>query len=102
MRTSLSRVCLALPLTPSVRMEPPLAFPQRSSIWPYRELSVTLLVMAAPPTHRPPTREGTENRLAYLLWEPETEPPWPGVVIVHGAGSRKENHADFARLAAAQ
>jgi uncharacterized protein len=28
-------------------------------------------------------------------------PPWPGVVIVHGAGSRKENHADFARLAAA-
>jgi hypothetical protein len=23
----------------------------------------------------------------------------PGVVIVHGAGSRKENHADFARLA---
>jgi pimeloyl-ACP methyl ester carboxylesterase len=28
-------------------------------------------------------------------------PPWPGVVIVHGAGSRKENHADFARLATA-
>jgi pimeloyl-ACP methyl ester carboxylesterase len=25
----------------------------------------------------------------------------PGVVIVHGAGSRKENHADFARLAIA-
>jgi uncharacterized protein len=29
------------------------------------------------------------------------DPPWPGIVIVHGAGSRKENHADFARLAAA-
>jgi pimeloyl-ACP methyl ester carboxylesterase len=28
-------------------------------------------------------------------------PPWPGIVIVHGAGSRKENHADFARLATA-
>jgi uncharacterized protein len=28
-------------------------------------------------------------------------PLWPGVVIVHGAGSRKENHADFARLATA-
>jgi uncharacterized protein len=28
-------------------------------------------------------------------------PPWPGVVICHGAGSRKENHADFARLATA-
>ncbi len=54
------------------------------------------------PGHRPPTREGTENGLAYLLWHPDTPPPWPGVVIVHGAGSRKENHADFARIAAAQ
>jgi dienelactone hydrolase len=55
-----------------------------------------------PPTHRPPTREGSERGLAYLLWTPDTPPPWPGIVIVHGAGSRKENHADFARLAAAQ
>ncbi|MGZ5309612.1 MAG: alpha/beta hydrolase family protein, partial [Solirubrobacterales bacterium] len=33
------------------------------------------------------------------LWLPDSDPPWPGVLIVHGAGSRKENHADFARLA---
>jgi fermentation-respiration switch protein FrsA (DUF1100 family) len=38
--------------------------------------------------------------LAYRLWLPESDPPWPGIVIVHGAGSCKENHADFARLAA--
>lgn len=38
--------------------------------------------------------------LAHLTWLPETDPPWPGIVIVHGAGSCKENHADFARLAA--
>src|SRR5262245_4169886 len=52
-----------------------------------------------PPTHRPLTREGSEGGLAFALWLPETPPPWPGVVIHHGAGSRKENHADFARLA---
>jgi uncharacterized protein len=38
--------------------------------------------------------------LAYRLWLPQAEPPWPGIVILHGAGSRKENHGDFARLAA--
>jgi fermentation-respiration switch protein FrsA (DUF1100 family) len=38
--------------------------------------------------------------LAYRLWLPESDPPWPGIVIVHGAGSCKENHSDFARLAA--
>jgi pimeloyl-ACP methyl ester carboxylesterase len=32
---------------------------------------------------------------------PDLAPPWPGIVIVHGAGSRKENHADFARQATA-
>jgi fermentation-respiration switch protein FrsA (DUF1100 family) len=35
------------------------------------------------------------------MWLPEAEPPWPGMVIVHGAGSAKENHADFGRLCAA-
>jgi alpha-beta hydrolase superfamily lysophospholipase len=35
----------------------------------------------------------------YELWLPETPPPWPGIVVLHGAGSRKENHADFARAA---
>ena len=37
----------------------------------------------------------------YLLWLPPTPAPWPGMVIVHGAGSRKENHADFGRACAA-
>src|SRR5512132_1852134 len=60
---------------------------------------------------RRPDREGRNDGLAYALWLPERRqrPPertrpdraWPGVVIVHGAGSRKENHADFARLASA-
>jgi alpha-beta hydrolase superfamily lysophospholipase len=50
---------------------------------------------------RSPSRH---NGLAYSLWLPdrtETAPPAPGVVIVHGADSRKENHSDFARLATA-
>ena len=52
-------------------------------------------------TPRGPDRQGTHNGLAYALWQPGDAPPWPGVVVVHGAGSRKENHADFARLATA-
>lgn len=48
-----------------------------------------------------PDRIGRHNGLAYSVWLPEKPPPWPGVVVVHGAGSRKENHADFARLATA-
>jgi alpha-beta hydrolase superfamily lysophospholipase len=51
---------------------------------------------------RRPNREDEHHGLAYALWLPgDPPPPWPGVVIVHGAGSRKENHADFARLAVA-
>jgi uncharacterized protein len=57
------------------------------------------------PQHRrrPQTPPPDQRRdgLAYSLWLPNDAPPWPGVVIVHGAGSRKENHADFARLATA-
>jgi uncharacterized protein len=37
----------------------------------------------------------------FWLWLPSLPPPWPGMVIVHGAGSRKENHGDFARACAA-
>ncbi len=48
-----------------------------------------------------PDREGTRHGLSYLLWLPDEPGPIPGVVVVHGAGSRKENHADFARLATA-
>jgi alpha-beta hydrolase superfamily lysophospholipase len=50
---------------------------------------------------RSSTREGRHRGLAYSLWLPDGPPSWPGVVIVHGAGSRRENHADFARLATA-
>jgi uncharacterized protein len=51
---------------------------------------------------RRPDREDRHGGLAYALWLPDATPaPWPGVVVVHGAGSRKENHADFARIAAA-
>jgi alpha-beta hydrolase superfamily lysophospholipase len=68
------------------------------------------------PPARQPDRQDKHDGLAYTLWLPDRmgpvedrggstrpvpQPPWPGVVIVHGAGSRKENHADFARLAAA-
>jgi uncharacterized protein len=73
--------------------------------------------MERPPPRRP-DREGRHNGLAYALWLPDAmgaagesergaptravpQPPWPGIVVVHGADSRKENHADFARLATA-
>ena len=39
---------------------------------------------------------GTRDGLAYALFLPESEPD-VGVVILHGAGSAKESHFDFAR-----
>jgi alpha-beta hydrolase superfamily lysophospholipase len=51
------------------------------------------------PSPRQSTERGVHEGLAFELWLPEGDPPWPGMLIVHGAGSRKENHADFARLA---
>src|SRR3954452_7454773 len=48
----------------------------------------------APPA---PPELGTRDGLAYALFLPEEEPQ-AGVVIVHGAGSAKESHFDFARL----
>jgi alpha-beta hydrolase superfamily lysophospholipase len=41
---------------------------------------------------------GTRDGLAYALFMPEIEPA-AGVVILHGAGSAKESHFDFARTA---
>jgi uncharacterized protein len=41
---------------------------------------------------------GEVDGLAYSLWRPEGD-PWAGLVILHGAGSAKENHHDFARAA---
>jgi uncharacterized protein len=48
-----------------------------------------------------PVREDRHHGLAHALWVPGDAEGVPGVVVVHGAGSRKENHADFARLAIA-
>jgi alpha-beta hydrolase superfamily lysophospholipase len=45
-----------------------------------------------------PAESGTDHGLAYTVWMPAGEaPPRGGVVILHGAGSCKENHHDFAR-----
>lgn len=54
------------------------------------------------PSPRAADRRGNHEGRAYELWLPEAEPPWPGIVIVHGADSRKETHAGFARAARAR
>jgi len=48
----------------------------------------------APPA---PPELGSRDGLSYALFLPEDEPR-VGVVILHGAGSAKENHFDFGRL----
>jgi uncharacterized protein len=47
-----------------------------------------------------PSEIGVHDGLAYSLWLPNS-PPSGGVVVLHGAGSCKENHHDFARAALA-
>ena len=55
------------------------------------------------PSPAGPAERGEQDGLAYWLWKPASgAPPWPAMVILHGAGSGKENHADFARACAAQ
>jgi pimeloyl-ACP methyl ester carboxylesterase len=44
-----------------------------------------------------PSETGVHHGLAFSLWLPEN--PSGGVVVLHGAGSCKENHHDFARAA---
>jgi pimeloyl-ACP methyl ester carboxylesterase len=44
-----------------------------------------------------PDDAGTVDGLAYALYRPEGAEPPGGVVILHGAGSSKESHLDFAR-----
>jgi len=44
----------------------------------------------------PPPELGSHDGLAYALFLPDGEPD-VGVVILHGAGSAKESHFDFAR-----
>ena len=53
---------------------------------------------ARPVTVELPTETGLHDGLAYSLWLPRTPAPG-GVVVLHGAGSCKENHHDFARAA---
>jgi uncharacterized protein len=48
-----------------------------------------------------PNDEGRLDGIAYRLWFPFERGPAPAVMILHGAGSRKENHVDFARAAVA-
>jgi fermentation-respiration switch protein FrsA (DUF1100 family) len=50
---------------------------------------------------RAPSEMGVHEGRPYMLWLPDSPPPWPGMVIVHGAGSCKENHGDFGRACAA-
>ena len=50
------------------------------------------------PAPAPPAELGRHDELAYALWLPEG-PPIGRVVIIHGAGSCKESHFDFARAA---
>jgi uncharacterized protein len=51
------------------------------------------------PTPAPAAEHEFHDGLAYMVWLPDSQPPWPAIVVIHGAGSRKENHGDFARLA---
>jgi uncharacterized protein len=44
----------------------------------------------------PPAEQGVRDGLSYALFVPD-EAPSGGVVVIHGAGSQKENHFDFAR-----
>ena len=53
------------------------------------------------PSPEAPSSRGEHEGRPYWLWLPRSPGPWPGMLILHGAGSRKENHADFARLCAA-
>jgi uncharacterized protein len=49
-----------------------------------------------------PSEMAAHHGLAYSLWLPAGDvPPRGGVVILHGAGSCKENHHDYARAALA-
>lgn len=49
-----------------------------------------------------PAEIGVDDGLSYSLWLPSGgRAPAAGIVILHGAGSCKENHHDFARAALA-
>jgi fermentation-respiration switch protein FrsA (DUF1100 family) len=48
-----------------------------------------------------PSESGRLDGIAYNLWLPSAGEPVPAVIVFHGAGSQKENHADYARAALA-
>jgi alpha-beta hydrolase superfamily lysophospholipase len=48
-----------------------------------------------------PAETGANEGLAYSLWLPTVGSPPGGVAILHGAGSSKESHHDFARACVA-
>jgi dienelactone hydrolase len=48
-----------------------------------------------------PADMGVHEGRPYILWQPSSPPPWRAMLILHGAGSRKENHGDFGRACAA-
>jgi hypothetical protein len=48
-----------------------------------------------------PDELGKLDGIAYALWLPYEKGPAPAVIILHGAGSQKENHVDYARAAVA-
>lgn len=52
------------------------------------------------PTPAGPSDRGFHGDLAYTLWFPPDKPVG-GMVVIHGAGSCKENHHDMARAARA-
>jgi uncharacterized protein len=46
-----------------------------------------------------PAAAGSHDGLAYTLWLPAGQAAHAGIVVLHGAGSSKESHYDFARAA---
>lgn len=57
------------------------------------------------PETPPPSEIGSADGIAWHLWTPDPAQftgARPGVVVCHGAGSCKENHSDFAVLAASK
>src|SRR5436190_7960175 len=50
---------------------------------------------------QPPDESGNLAGIAWNLWLPPGDGPFPAVIVFHGAGSQKENHADYARAAVA-
>lgn len=53
------------------------------------------------PAPAAPDERGTHEGRPYWLWRPRGPGPHPAILILHGAGSCKENHADFGRHSAA-